>query len=306
MKPYPGPVVVGTLVDGERHLDLAGPEPFPSDQLFQIGSVTKTFTALLLARRLVTGDLTMDTPVADLLPTASAVRTDRPVTVGELATHRSGLPRIPASMWPKALTFDDNPYQTYGDEQLAADLARVRLHLRGRVRYSNFGMGMLGHALAEAEGMTYGDLVRSEICEPLGLADTTAVPDDEQRGRLAEGHKRRGKTRAVAWEFDALAGAGALWSTGSDLLGYLEAHLDPPEGPLGAALRRVLEAPVLAWQTIPKGRYAGLWWHNGGTAGFRSMVVLDPARRRASLALAAVDRGVEALALDALDALGQD
>lgn len=300
MSDHPGPVVVGTLIDGERHLDLRGPEPFPPDQLFQIGSVTKTFTALLLARRLVSGDLTLDTPVADLLPTASAVRGDRPLTVGELATHRSGLPRIPPSMWRKALTFDDNPYQAYGDEQLADDLARVRLRGRGRVRYSNLGMGMLGHALAGSVGTSYDAMVRAEICEPLGLADTTAVPDDHQRARLATGHKRRGRPRAVAWEFDALAGAGALWSTGNDLLGYLEAHLDPPDDSLGAALRRVLEEPALAWQAIAKGRSAGLWWHNGGTAGFRSMVVLDPATRRAALALAAVDRGVEAVALKAL------
>jgi len=300
VKDHPGPLVVGTLIDGERHLDLRGPEPFPPDQLFQIGSVTKTFTALLLARRLVGGDLTLDTPVADLLPTASAVRGDRPLTVGELATHRSGLPRIPPSMWRKALTFDDNPYQAYGDEQLADDLARVRLRGRGRVRYSNLGMGMLGHALARAADTSYDALVRAEICEPLGLADTTAVPAGDQQPRLATGHKRRGKPRAVAWEFDALAGAGALWSTGNDLLGYLEAHLHPPDGPLGAALRRVLEEPALAWQVIPKGRSAGLWWHNGGTAGFRSMVVLDPGRHRASLALAAVDRGVEAVALKAV------
>ena len=303
MKSHPGALVVGTLIDGERHLDLQGPEPFSPDQLFQIGSVTKTFTALLLARRLASGELTIDTPVADLFPSAGAVRVDRPLTVGELATHRSGLPRIPPSMWRKALSLDDNPYAGYGDEELADDLARVRLRGRGRVRYSNLGMGMLGHALARAAGTSYDALVRAEICDPLGLADTTAAPSDEQRPRLAVGHRRLGKPRAVAWEFDALAGAGALWSTGSDLLGYLEAHLNPPEGLLGAALRRVLVEPVLAWQSIPKGTFAGLWWHNGGTAGFRSMVVLDPARVRASLALAPVDRGVEAVALQAL---GQD
>jgi serine-type D-Ala-D-Ala carboxypeptidase/endopeptidase len=297
---HPGPLVVGSLIDGERHLELRGPEPFRPDQLFQIGSVTKTFTALLLARRLVGGDLTLDTPVADLLPTASAVGGDRLLTVGELATHRSGLPRIPASMWRKALTFDDNPYRAYGDQQLAEDLARVRLRGRGRIRYSNLGMGMLGHALARSAGTSYDALVRAEICEPLGLADTTALPDVHQRSRLATGHKRRGKPRAVAWEFDSLAGAGALWSTGNDLLGYLEAHLDPPQGLLGVALRRVLGEPALAWQAIPKGKHAGLWWHNGGTAGFRSMVVLDPGSHRAALALSAVDRGVEALAMKAL------
>ncbi|HEX6149700.1 serine hydrolase domain-containing protein [Nocardioides sp.] len=301
MKRHPGPLVVATSIGGERHLDLRGPAPFPPDQLFQIGSVTKTFTALLLARRLVSGELTLDTPVADLLPSAAPVGGDRPVTVGELATHRSGLPRVPRSMWRKALTFDDDPYREYGDQQLADDLLRVRPRRRGRLRYSNLGMGLLGHALAHAAGTSYDALVHREICAPLGLVDTTAAPSHEQRTRLAIGHKRLGKPRTVAWEFDALAGAGALWSTGNDLLAYLEAHLAPPEGPLGAALERVLVEPVLAWQSIPRGKLAGLWWHNGGTAGFRSMVVLDPERRRASLALAAIDRGVEAVALDALE-----
>lgn len=301
MTDHPGPLVVGTVTHGERHLDLRGPTPFPPDRLFQIGSVTKTFTALLLARRLVTGDLTYDTPVAELLPIASALRAEQPVSVGELATHTSGLPRIPASLWRRALTFDDNPYQAYGDDRLAGDLARTRLHGRGRTRYSNLGMGLLGHALARAAGTTFDGLVRTEICEPLGLPDTTAEPTGAQRSRLATGHRRRGRARDVAWEFDALAGAGSLWSTGNDVLTYLQAHLAPPEGVLGAAARRVLADPVLAWQALPHGRHRGMWWHNGGTAGFRSMVVLDPARSQASVALAAVDRGVEAVALDALE-----
>lgn len=300
MTGHPGPLVVGTVIEEERHLDLRGPEPFPPDQLFQIGSVTKTFTALLLSRRLITGELTYDTPVAELLPIASAVRADRPVTVGELATHTSGLPRVPASLWRRALTFDDNPYQDYDDDRLAGDLARVRLRRRGRTRYSNLGAGLLGHALATAAGTTYDALVRAEICEPLGLVDTTGVPADGQRTRLATGHRRRGRPRDVAWEFDALAGAGSLWSTGNDVLTYLQAHLSPPEGMLGDALRRVLADPVLAWQPLPHGRHRGVWWHNGGTAGFRSMVVLDPARNRAAVALAAIDRGVEAVALNAL------
>ncbi len=299
-RPHPGPLVVGTSIDGERHLDLRGPEPFSPDQLFQIGSVTKTFTALLLARRLVGGELAFDSPVAELLPEVAGLGGSRPVTVGELATHRSGLPRIPRSMWGQALRFDDDPYREYDGEQLIADLARVRIRGRGRFRYSNLGMGLLGHAMGRAEGTSYDELVRTEICALLGLADTTACPNDEQRTRLAIGHKRSGKARAVAWSFDALAGAGALWSTGNDLLAYLEAHLAPPAGLLGDALRRVLAEPVLGWQSIPRGRFAGVWWHNGGTAGFRSMAVLDPGRQRASLALAAVDRGAEAVALDAL------
>ncbi len=298
---HPGPLLVATSVNGERHLELRGPEPFPPDQLFQIGSVTKTFTALLLARRLVSGEVNCDSPVAGLLPEVAGLGGSRPVTVGELATHRSGLPRIPRSMWGKALRFDDDPYREYDGEQLIADLARVRLRGRGRFRYSNLGMGLLGHAMASAECTSYDELVHAEICAPLGLADTTASPDEGQRTRLATGHKRSGKARAVAWAFDALAGAGALWSTCNDLLAYLEAHLRPPSGPLGEALRRVLDEPTLGWQSIPRGRFAGLWWHNGGTAGFRSMVVLDPGRQRASLALAAMDRGVERVALDAIE-----
>ena len=300
MTDHPGPLVVGTVIEGERRLDLTAPEPFPPDQLFQIGSVTKTFTALLLARRLVTGELTYDTPVAELLPVASAVRAGEPVSVGELATHTSGLPRIPASLWRRALTFDDDPYREYDEDRLAGDLARVRLHGRGRTRYSNLGMGLLGHALAHAAGTTFHDLVSVEICEPLGLVDTTGEPTEAQQARLATGHRRRGRPREVAWEFDALAGAGSLWSTGNDVLTYLQAHLSPPEGVLGEALRRVLADPVLAWQALPHGRHRGMWWHNGGTAGFRSMVVLDPARDRAAVALAAIDRGVEAVALHAL------
>ena len=145
-RPHPGPLVVGTSIDGERHLDLRGPEPFSPDQLFQIGSVTKTFTALLLARRLVGGELAFDSPVAELLPEVAGLGGSRPVTVGELATHRSGLPRIPRSMWGQALRYDDNPYREYDGEQLIADLIHTG--------------GLTGMRRKISTTARYGDLTR--------------------------------------------------------------------------------------------------------------------------------------------------
>ena len=293
---------VGTSDDGIHRAGARLPEP---GALWQVGSVTKVFTALVLARSVVRGDVALDTPVRSLLAEAPDG-----ITLGQLATHTSGLPRIPGEMWAKVVRRDRDPYADVDHAALIASLARTRRRGVGRVRYSNLGFGLLGHALATAAATSYDELVRAEVCSPLGLDDTVATLTPETRDRCVQGHTRRLRPRAVAWHFDAMAGCGALWSSIEDMQAFVRAVLDPPPGELGAAMRLAADTHAagrgndqgLGWLRFTRGPVAGHLFHNGGTYGFRSAVLADPATGRGVVALTSTDRSVDGLVVQALGA----
>ena len=305
-------LVVATVDSEGEALHLGGRVPPAGDTLFQIGSVTKVFTALLLAAAVRRGEVELDQPVVSLLSADGRWRAEhRDITLKELATHTSGLPRLPPGSLGKSLSRHRDPYADIDAEQLHASLAASRIRKRGRQRYSNLGFGLLGHALASAAGTTYAELVRVEVCAPLGMPDTVLRLDADQQARAAVGHTRRLKPRSVAWQFDALAGAGALWSTAVDLRRFLAAQLDPPEGLLGDAIRltqqphfeRGKTAHGLAWMGLPPMSRTAGFFHNGGTAGFRSMVTLSPPAGAAVVALTNSDRSVDGVGLTMLQNL---
>ncbi|SDT81221.1 CubicO group peptidase, beta-lactamase class C family [Streptomyces sp. TLI_053] len=211
----------------------AGGPPGP-DTLFEIGSVTKVFTSLALARLTLAGTVTLDDPLAevlaDALPSGVTVpaKGPEPLALRHLATHTSGLPRLPSGMLLSSLLSPNkpDPYAHCTAQSLLNGLGRTRLRAApGRsFRYSNLGAGLLGLALAHRAGVGYGELVRREICEPLGLKDTVLEPSPEQTARLAPGHTTRGRP-VPAWHLADLAGAGGLRSTAADLAVLLRAQL---------------------------------------------------------------------------------
>lgn len=272
------------------------------DEPFQIGSVTKVVTSLLLATYVVDGSLRLDHQVGELLPELAGATVGQ-VTLEQLATHTSGLPRIPRELWHRALTRHPDPYADLDHDRLVASLSRARLRPRSRPAYSNFGAGLLGHAMATWAGREYDTLVQERICGPVGLSATTVRP-------LAEppGHHRHGKAYEGAWHFDALAGAGALWSTLADQLRFLATQLDPPAGDLGSAVRMTHEVRIggkridqcLGWMRL-HGRDGALLWHNGGTAGYRSFVGVQEGS--AAAVLTASDRSVDRIGIRLLQDL---
>src|SRR5688572_11080573 len=159
--------------------------------LFEIGSITKTFTSLLLADLVRDGSVQLDQPVASLLPAAVSVPEldGRAITLLDLATHTSGLPRLPANLWLDPLTEEQllDPYAHYQVEDLYDFLSSYTLAaLPGeRFEYSNLGGGLLGHALSFAAGTSYEEAIECRISEPLGLKDTTLHPSPAQERRLA-------------------------------------------------------------------------------------------------------------------------
>ncbi|WP_405020120.1 beta-lactamase family protein [Kitasatospora sp. NBC_00070] len=254
---------------GEVHChgtEFAGGPKVTADTGYELGSVTKTFTGLLLAELATQGEVTLDDPLSAHLPVAARC------TLRALATHTAGLPRLPPGLLRSALPqWYRNPYAAFGDDRLLA--APIRPRSPGRVRYSNFGMALLGRALAERTGTPYPELLAGLVCGPLGL---TATDCAELAPGRALGH-RRGRP-LPPWRIPGLPAAGALRSTGRDLLGYLTAHL-APAGPLAPALRAV-RLP-LAW-SLRRSTY----FHSGGTRGCTGFVGFDPERGTALAALA--------------------
>ncbi len=307
---HPGGAVIGLLHDDETSVhpfgavDTAGTKP-TARTIFEIGSITKTFTGLLLAERVEQGRLRPETPVASLLPDSVTVTRadsvgDAPMTLVHLATHQSGLPRLPSNL-EAVMDSPQDPYAAYGDSALYAFLDGHTLSRTPgtHYQYSNLGAGLLGHLLARRADTTYAALVRRRIADPLGLSDTRIHLSDEQTNRLAQGHNHLGFP-ASPWHFEALAGAGALRSTVADMLAYLRAHrmalqaAPDPASVRSRALRHALTPQAetgrknvrvgFGWhETIQDGHRIA--WHNGGTGGFKSFVGLDRATGRGVVVL---------------------
>lgn len=283
--------------------------PLAPDALFETGSITKTFTALLLADAVVGKRLTLDGAVEDVLG-GMKLRdaAGEPLRWVDLATHRSGLPRLPGNLVPKK---PDDPYATYRDADLMAFLAdwKPAVPRNTRHEYSNLGYALLGQALARAARTSYAELLSARVLRPLGLTDAWLALPAAQAGRLADGHDGD-KRPASHWHFDAVAPAGALLMSGATLGRYAQAALGTFDHPLREAFALCLRehapgaTPMnpsgLAWLRAPlNGRV--VMNHDGGTFGFASSLWLDPSRQRAAALLSNAQVDVSDLALHLLD-----
>lgn len=301
------PAVVVAVVDGDRHRVYAfgklGDDKAPdADTIFQIGSVTKTFTATLLAEAIGAQRVKPGTPVADLLPHFSIpARGSKRITLGELATQFSGLPRLPSNLDPANPA---DPYAGYDATKLKAFLAGYTLPRDpgSQYEYSNLGFGLLGFALAQHAGMSYAELVKLRVLKPLGMTASSAsfaLPLDP---RWATGHDANGKP-AQPWHLGVLAGAGAINSTGADMLRYLEANMGGNDGALERAMklarqpRRSVGAGErigLAWMTRHD-KDGDIVWHNGMTGGYASFMGFTADGKRGVVVLANIARSVDEL-----------
>ncbi|WP_078591824.1 serine hydrolase domain-containing protein [Streptomyces megasporus] len=293
----PGPAVATVALRADESATLC--EGAAPDTRFELGSVTKTFTALLLAVMAERGEVRLDAPIGahlpgPLLPEGHGDR----ITLTHLATHTSGLPRLPPGLMLAALPrWYTNPYETFTPGRLLRALPRTRVRRPPgtRVRYSNFGVGLLGRLLADAAGTDYAEALADRVLEPLGLTDTTCDPTLPQ----ATGHLR-GRPRPP-WLIPGLPGAGALRSSARDTERYLTALLSPPPT-VDAALRTALYEVTRPRVAEPGGDLVCLVWkrralpaddggthhllfHSGGTRGFTSFVGFSPTARTALAAL---------------------
>ncbi|MDK2770445.1 MAG: beta-lactamase family protein [Sphingomonas sp.] len=264
---------------GEQPASLSGhPE---ETTLFEIGSITKVFTALLLAKFSIDGRVALDRPVGDILTEFSNLPVW--VTPRSLATHTAGLPRVPRGLARRGMT---NPYVGFRGPDLIAwsRTYRPRRPPRpGQIAYSNLGFGLLGYLLGKLHGCGFENALEREVLRPLGLQDTkiTLEPDD----RLAQPHSFWGHP-VPAWEFDALAGCGALRSTPKDMLGFgrAVAAASRQPGPLAEAIRLSLQiqfpsgrdavpSQCFGWlATVQRETKAIIYGHDGGTHGSSALL----------------------------------
>lgn len=247
----------------------------PEQRIFEIGSITKVFTGLLLAQASLEGKLSLDDPIAKYLPADLPLDPSvAAITLAQLSSHTSGLPRLPDNLMP-ADPMD--PYADYDEARLYAFLRSHKLEQPAPqpAEYSNLAVGLLGHLLGRVYGLSYEELVARKITGPLGLRDTTITLTPEQQARFVTPHS--GSVAVKPWRLNALAGAGALRSTAADMAKFVQALADP-RSPVAAAWQIAREPRAPFGQRGQAGLGAlsftrngeTILYHAGGTGGFRS------------------------------------
>ena len=281
-------LTIGIVQHGVRRVFVFGTAK--TDSIYEIGSLTKTFTGLILAQMVEQGLVKVDEPVRQLLPPGTVAKPQgAEISLLDLTTQHSGLPRMPDNFKP---TNPDNPYADYGAANLYQYISEHGVEKAGTPKflYSNLGVGLLGQALADRAGVRYPALLGRQVTEPLKMHDTVVTLSATQQRRFIEGHSADHHV-SHAWDLDALAGAGAIRSTANDLLTYLQAQLHPEKIPADhSAQARTLPAAIklsqeLRAESAPGMQIAfnwlyvtadGTYWHNGATGGYSSFAFFNP------------------------------
>ncbi|MFI5033407.1 MAG: serine hydrolase [Reyranellales bacterium] len=292
-------MVTVTLADGRREMVTYGQagtpddRPLDMDSVYEIGSITKVFTALLLADMVQRKEVALDDPVASLLPGAKIPKKGKPITLLDLATYTSGLPRMPGN-W--AAVDSRNPFADYTTAMMMEFLASYELkHEPGtHYEYANLGFGLLGLGLATRAGKSYEALVLERICGPLGLTDTRIALTPSMKARAVQAHDAN-LFPTPNWDFQAcFAGAGALHSTANDLCTFVESAMGQRESPLKDAFALLLATQRPAYKPTPDvglgwfvshGKLFDIVWKDGGTGGTCAFVGFAPNRQRAAVVL---------------------
>lgn len=303
-------MVIGTTETKNHHVisrgyrDARTEAPVNEDTLFEIGSITKLFTALLLADMANQDEVGLDEPVAELLPAGTRVpsRNGKAITLRDLASHHSGLPRIPTNLGRE--DYPNDPYARYTAESLYQFLATHELVRTpgDSFEYSNLGVGLLGHALVlRANARDYESLIRSRILDPLRMDDTVIAIPSRLTDSIASGHDDSFDP-VSNWNFDVLAAAGAFRSNVSDLLRFMDALCDgdsPISSMIGPLITPRSQGGLELGPPHPDGGIAIS--HSGGTGGFRTFVRCVPEWKRGVAVLsntcidAVVDLGIHVL-----------
>lgn len=301
-------IIVGIIDHGRISVYKAGStgtsRPLDAHTLFEIGSVTKTFTATILASMVLDGSVALDDPVAMYLPKSVVVpsRNGKQITLLNLATQHSGLPRLPVNL--KA----DDPQDPYADYSLDDLYAFLKSYTLTRdpgqtFEYSNLGVALLGDALANKAGTPYVQLLRDRILKPLQMTETVITVAPALQLQVAAGHDADGSP-TEPWTFQAIAPAGAIRSSLSDMLKYLRCNMG--EGPL---------ADTCLFAQEPRDSFTGnqiglVWWtddathiinHGGDTAGYHAWVAVSQDRTVGAVVLTNGGSPVQDVALHAID-----
>ncbi len=260
---------------GKRSVD--GNEAVSEDTVFEIGSITKVFTTLALMDMVAKGEVQLDDPIELYLPGVKIPEKDgMKITLRHLATHNSGIPRMPDNFNPKN---PSNPYEDYSTENLYEFLNKLILQKTPgeQFEYSNIGMGLLGHILCLKSGKNYDQLISDAVSRQLGMKNTGIALTPKMEEQFAKGHHLGQPVEH--WDLtQSMAGAGALRSNVKDMTQFLAANMGLLNSPVTDLLRQCHNqqhepAPTigvgLGW-ILNRSNDATVIMHNGGTGGFRA------------------------------------
>lgn len=257
--------------------------------IYEIGSITKVFVGILLAESVRRGEVKLDDPISKYLPKNVKTPTlnGKEITLVDLATHTSALPRLPDNLAPKNGL---NPYADYTAQNAYDFLSKYKLtrEIGKQYEYSNFAIGLLGHILSLRTKMSLEQLLLTRILKPLKMTDTSFIVPTAKKSRFAQGLDEENNP-TPSWDFDVLAGAGAIKTTSADMAKFISANLGLTKTPLSTSfaearkmLRQGQNTKVkvgLCWNNVDL-YGTEIFWHGGGTYGFSSYIAIAPSKKK--------------------------
>lgn len=287
---------------------LTTTEAITEHTIFEIGSISKTFTGILLANEVVHGKVRLDDPLQKYLPAGvtAPTRNGQSIKLVNLSNHTSALPRLPDNFTPANPA---NPYADYTEKQLYDFLKGYSLprDIGSDYEYSNYAVGLLGHVLATQKKATYEKLMVDVIADPLGMSNTRVALTPRMKKNLAQGYS---EGRAVEnWDLPILAGAGGIRSDAVDMVRYIRANMGQTKSSLYPAMQ-LAQTNTRAADAIPQ---VGLGWHisaingievvmhSGGTGGYRSFAGFQKNGKKGVVVLTNSAIGVDDIGLYLLD-----
>ena len=244
--------------------------------IFEIGSISKVFTSTLLANFVIDGKVKLNKNINDYLKTP--LNNSTKISFINLANHTSGLPRLPTNIDLTKVN-PENPYKKYKEKELKEYLTKyLELSNKGENQYSNLGAGLLGYTLSKIENVTYESLLQNKIFSKYDMQNSTA-DINKIKGNLVRGLNNEGK-EVPNWEFSVLAGAGAIFSTVEDLSQFAISQFDYSNKELKLTREKTFELNEnmdigLGWHIL-KSQSENIWyWHNGGTGGYSSSMIIE-------------------------------
>lgn len=306
-------LAIGMLKDGKLYFygygeTEKGNKQLPTEHtIFEIGSITKTFTATLLAWYVEEKKIALSDPITKYLPDSVSSNAQlKGITIQMLANHTSGLPRMPDNFLQDPAD-SLNPYKHYTKQMLYSAIKNCRLQSKPgeQYEYSNLGAALLGNILIGMSDRSYEAMVEGIICRPLGMANTVQHLSAAQEKAFVHVYNESGNA-TDAWDIDAFAPAGALHSTTSDLLKYAEANLKDGKDKLSKAMLLTHKLTydktpkvALGWHIITTDNQR-IYWHNGGTYGSSSYLAFQPDKQIAVVVLSNSAESVDQIAMNIL------
>ena len=280
------------------------------NSVFEIGSISKTFTTIMLSDEVLQGHMKLSDPISKYLPQEVKVptRNGKVITLKDLATHSSGLPRMPDNFTP---VNPSNPFADYSVKQIYSFLSAHELtrDIGESYEYSNYGMGLLGHILELKNSKDYEDLMIEKIADTYDMDDTRIVFTPSMKARLAKGHTAGREVEN--WDINSLAGAGGIRSTASDMIKFLKANMTTQDTPMSKAMQLSHQSAYsskaqgfemgLGWHYTNTGDNNRIVWHNGGTGGYVAFTGFIEGTQKGVVVLTNSTESVDALGIAVLD-----